>query len=528
MASRRRIAIAAALLALGFAAHASAQAPPLLAGNLVSGNILPYDVGTPVLREIYVSPTGSGASDGSSRGSPTTFVRAWRDLIPRTGSNASATTGYRINLLPGTYGEGQVPTFMENAHGTYRFPVVIRGETLGTVTLTRDLNLFNCRYLYIMDLALRTQGDSLHFELCDFVLLRNVRADGSGAAQETLKVNHCQHFYVENCELSGNYENGLDYVAVQFGHVLNSSIHDAGDWCAYVKGGSAHLRFDGNELFNCGTGGFTAGQGTGFEFMTPPWLFYEAVDVKFTNNRIRDTEGSCFGCNGCSFTIFAFNECTRVGTRSHLVEIVPGARSCDGNATRCAQLRVQGGWGPAAPMSDGPNDGGEFIPCRDVIVANNRIVNPAGVQSAYQHFMVRGAVEPITARTGVPSPVLSDERLSIRGNYIRNGGAGMALGIGEEGDGCTASNPTCNTAQLARDNAINAGEAAEVVPLPDFVPWTGGVMPRMPVGQMSNAMVVRSGERPAGSTAATRTAASTATSTAGMLPGDPQLEEQYC
>ncbi|KAI9030213.1 pectin lyase fold/virulence factor [Hyaloraphidium curvatum] len=492
---RRLPALAFCLSALALFAAANAQlAPPHLAPNLMSTNTLPYDMGSPVLRDIYCSPSGSEAADGASPSTPTTFARAWRDLVHRTGSNATRTTGYRVYLMPGTYPESQLPNYMENAVGTYQYPTVIQAVTPGTVTLNGDLNVFNCRYLYLLDFAIDVAGDCLHFEQCHYLLMRNLRANGRGAAHETLKANQCSMVFVESCQLSGSYENALDYVAVHSGHIINSKFFDADDWCAYLKGGSAYFRVHGNEFYNCGTGGFTAGQGTGFEYMVAPWLFYEAVDIKFTNNVIHDTVGACFGCNGCAYTLFAYNNCTRVGSRSHTLEFVPGSRSCDGDSAKCTANRALGGWGPPSGGWAGPNDGGEFVPNLNVYVVNNRIVNPAPFRSQWQHFAVRGPSTPVTGVTGVPNPALSDDGLVIRGNLVQNGGSDMPLGIG---DGCPNSNPTCNEAQLLRDNAINAGETAVlVVPVPDFPAWTGGVMGLFQAGATSNAMVVPGGVPP--------------------------------
>lgn len=271
----------------------------------------------------------------------------------------------------------------ENAHGTYQFPIILQSVTPGTVTFTRDFNIYNCRYLYLLDLTFRTHGDSIHFETCHNILLRNVDADGDMAAQETLKVNQCSMFFVESCTFTGAYENNLDYVAVQSGHVLNSRFARAGDWCVYVKGGSSYIRLHGNTISNCDTGGFTAGQGSGFEFSTPPYFYYEATDIKFTNNVISETVGACFGCNGCAYSLFAYNNCTRTGSRSHLIEVTAGGRNCDGNTAACTSRSNAGGWGPPSHIENGGNDGGEFIPCRHVYIFNNRLINPSGFQSQW-------------------------------------------------------------------------------------------------------------------------------------------------
>lgn len=113
-------------------------------------------------------------------------------------------------------------------------------------------------------------------------------------------------------------------------------------------------------------------QSTGFEFMTPPWLQYEAYDIKvgwrrwlpvaalanamarhtrvlllpahlasmplflphphpqFINNIIHDIEGAGFGVWGCYDCMLAYNTLVRVGSRSQVIEIVFGERSCDG------------------------------------------------------------------------------------------------------------------------------------------------------------------------------------------------------
>lgn len=43
---------------------------------------------------------------------------------------------------------------------------------------------------------------------------------------------------------------------------------------------AAYFLVAGNDFSNGGTTAFAAGQGTGFEFMTAPWIQYEAYDIK--------------------------------------------------------------------------------------------------------------------------------------------------------------------------------------------------------------------------------------------------------
>ena len=52
-----------------------------------------------------------------------------------------------------------------------------------------------------------------------------------------------------------------------------------------AAGGSAYISVSENEFFDCGTGGFTAGQGTGLEYMVAPWLHYSAYAITVTQVR---------------------------------------------------------------------------------------------------------------------------------------------------------------------------------------------------------------------------------------------------
>lgn len=49
------------------------------------------------------------------------------------------------------------------------------------------------------------------------------------------------------------------------------------------------------------------GQGTGFEFMTPPFLEYEAYGMKMTNNVIYNVWGAGLGAIGSYSVLIAHN-----------------------------------------------------------------------------------------------------------------------------------------------------------------------------------------------------------------------------
>ena len=383
--------------------------------------------GAPAFNQIWVDP--AAGNDGSSGASRAVAVRTLSEAWRRVPINVNLTTGFQINLTSGTYPESAVPIYWESRHGTQSAPVILKAiDGVGTARLP-NMNVYDCRHLYILGLDISSGGgDVLHLDSCSTVLLRDTTIRGLGeiasyaVPQETLKVNQSQYIYVEHCDISGAWDNAVDFVSVQYGHVVGSRIHRSGDWAMYAKGGSASLTVAGNEFYDAGTGGFTAGQGTGFEFMVAPWLQYEAYDITFIDNVVHDTQGAGFGVNGGSNILMARNTLYRVGSRSHVIEVGFGSRSCDGNQAACRAYLAQGGWGTAVIGGDEP------IPNRNVFIYDNVVYNPDGYVSQWQQFAVAMPRTP-SVGSNIPTPARADTNLQIRGNWIWNGAADHPLGI---------------------------------------------------------------------------------------------------
>jgi len=436
-----------------------------------------YQVGSPTVTEIWLDPTGGddGRSGADRSHALRTMEAAWRRVPTET---AVAPTGARIRITPGTVPIHSLPNnWYEAKHGTRQKPIMIEAaDGRGTVTIEGGMNVLDVSYLYLTGLRFTAGGAApavtdtvVHGEKIDHLLIRQSDLIGDRGPEanmkEGLKVNQSRNVFVEDSDISGGWDNPVDYVAVQQGHAIANKIHDGGDWCMYVKGGSANIVVDANELAGCGTGGFTAGQGTGFEWMTAPYLTYEAMGIEFTNNVIHDVEGAGFGTNGGFNVLFAYNTVFRAGTRSHLVEVLHGNRNCDGEIAICRANNAAGGWGP-----NGAGEDTQFIPSRHVSIMNNIFVNPPGVL-APQQFTV---ASPTTPPPGwnVGSPAVVDHDLRIAGNVIWNGGADTPVGI-EDSGACMPSNPTCNLTQLRRDNAFNTTDPRLVDPAHgDFRPAT--------------------------------------------------------
>ena len=451
-----------------------------------------FDIGTPAVSEVWVDPVGGNdANSGATRGlAVKTVSEAWN----RVPMERTLSVGYRINLVAGTYPESSVPNYWEGRFGSLAAPIIVQAADGNGTAHLPNMNIFNCRYLYLVGLDLSAGGgDVLHLDSCNHILVRGSTIRGTGdihtyaSPQETLKANQSQYLFIENCDISGAYDNAVDFVAVQYGHVVGNRIHHSVDWAMYVKGGSAYLTIAGNEFYDAGTGGFTAGQGTGFEFMASPWLHYEAYDIKFINNIVHDTEGAGFGVNGGYNILLANNTLYRVGARSHVMEVVHGARTCDGNQAQCATFLTQGGWGTTVIGGDEP------IPNRNVFIYNNVIVNPEGASSQWQQFAVAADRIPGVG-SNIVSPSRADTNLQIKGNIIWNGPSDHPLGIDS---GALAD-------RVMLENSINSIHPLLVDPehgdyrfasgfappspfdIPDFTWSDAPVTPMVPEGLLSN------------------------------------------
>ena len=326
-------------------------------------------------RMLWVDATrGSDRSSGTRAHPLRTVTAAWERIAPDRALQRPVV----ITLRPGRCTASQTPTSWERRHGSARAPIVIRASTR-TATLPA-VNMFDVRWLAIDGVRFRDRFDLFHCESCAHVLLSRNRLDGSRRLHENVKVNQSTWMFLRGNRIDGADDNAVDFVAVQHGEIAGNDISGAGDWCAYAQGGSAHLRITGNRIHRCGTGGFTAGQGTGLQFLTAPFVRYEAYGIVVSGNSVWDTAGAAFGVNGGLNVAIVNNRAWNVGRRSHLVEVVFGLRSCDGRPgdegrQACRANLDAGGWGTTR-LDDGDN--AVRIPDRNVTIAGNVFGGPAG------------------------------------------------------------------------------------------------------------------------------------------------------
>lgn len=356
----------------------------------------------PAARTIYVDPKrGADRRAGTKRAPVKSLERAWR----------LAKDGATIRIKAGKVKVGA--TYYE---AKQRIRIVGAGMTKTTVP---PLNIYGVKDFTLS--AASVAGD-VHCEACDGFTLSKVRVLGRGQVQEGVKVNQSRRVTITGSDISGATDNAIDFVAVQTATIANNDIHHADDWCAYAKGGSAYIRVYGNRIHDCGTGGFTAGQGTGLQFMQAPWLQYEAYDVRVWNNRITNIDGAGLGANGAYDALFARNTLVNVGARSHALEAVFGLRSCDGQPgdegrERCDQYLAKGAWGTSR-VDDGTN--AVRIPNRHVWFIDNVIVKAPGSETISTAGPFDDAPQD---GSGVPRPARSDDDLVLTGNIVTEGGA---------------------------------------------------------------------------------------------------------
>ena len=399
-------------------------------------------------RQLWVSPHGSDRAAGTRTHPLKTVTAAWR----RIPDDRPLTRGVIVNVTPGRYRARSLPNYWERKRGTAAAPIVVRATKPNAVTFS-SVNIANVSWLAFDAIRFRDRFDLFHCEGCAHLLLNHLDLTGSPKQlHETVKVNQSTHVGILGSTVRGADDNAIDFVAVQYALVKGNRVGDAGDWCEYAKGGSAFVTVTGNDFSDCGTGGFTAGQGTGFQFMVAPYITYEAMGVAVLDNTFRRLQGAAVGVNGGYDVVVAGNRAYDVGQRSHWLEVTYGLRSCDGQPgdegrQRCAQNLAAGGWGTTR-VDDGTNE--VHVPNRHLYFLGNAIDQPR--RQGDQLLSVADPFDEAGSQSGSGlGRVRADDDLTLAGNVLA--GRGLPTGT-EECGGCgdvAASNQVDAAPGLFRD-----------------------------------------------------------------------------
>ena len=416
-----------------------------------------YLIGSPRLNDIWVDPVaGRDHADGSSRSAAFKSIQAaWKRLKE---NDASAERGFRFLLCPGVYAvdaDGHIN--LTHRRGTAAAPILLQPADGPHSVQLPPLDIEYCSYVYLQDLKIvspnlphipSSTDNVIHFAECDHILLRGVVGIGEDTPvlpRIVLKANQCSHLYIEDCDFSGATAYVFAYVAVHYGHIVRSKFRRSNFAGLCVKGGSAYQLIAGNEIDDCRIVGIEAGEGTGFPYLVPPWLQYEAYYTKVVNNVICNSgNGVCIG--GGYNILVAFNTLYRVGACRDALIVALGTHGwVDGAAAVCEGYHKQGGW--CVPGGD------TFIPNRNIQIVNNVVFNPDGFESRFAHFGISGP-KPAAANSNVPDPICTTE-LRIEGNVIWNGGPGKPVLDDVENEYGLAAKPTFSVEDLRRNNHLN-------------------------------------------------------------------------
>jgi parallel beta helix pectate lyase-like protein len=427
-----------------------------------------YDMGNPTVTDIYLDPvSGNDGYAGTSRTTGLKTLKAAWDKIP---SSTELTTGYRINILPGVVNcPAYCNNYLAQKNGTANFPIIMTApDGRGTATIQGGLNVFSVNYLYLLDLNVEAgngvgtfSNNVLHFEKVNHLLMHGLKVTGLNPAefQEVIKANQCQNIYLEDSDISGCGSTGVDFFAVQRGHIVNNRIHNAGTYGMYLKGGSGYFRIEANEIYDAAFG-FGAGEGSNLSYLVPPYFHYEVYDVKFVNNVMHDIRGTGIAVSGGYNILLAYNTFYKVAYSQAptygILTLGYGIRVCnDPTGASCKQMTDQGAWGASTPQDASIS---YVIPNRNVFIYNNIFYNPAPLQTTYGHFVIYAPKAKPAPFLNMPDTLSADQNLQIKGNVIWNGPGNQQLGIELPERGCQATNPTCNAGQLQTDNTINTVE----------------------------------------------------------------------
>ncbi|MFN7935676.1 MAG: right-handed parallel beta-helix repeat-containing protein [Bryobacteraceae bacterium] len=284
----------------------------------------PFDGGITYSRTLHVSPSGTGAGNGTAGAPFDTLQRAVREATP----------GTRILLHAGTYKGATTLTGLKGEPGK---PIAISGD--GNVTLEAAggsiiLAGSDLRYVVIEGLTLR--GSTTHainiddggsYEVpTEHLILRNltIAGSGSGGNNDCIKLSGVDKFLVTKTNVSGcNRGEIIDMVGCHDGIITGNYFHDTVASGVQTKGGSSDILIHGNVFSDIPGRAVNAGGSTDLPFFRPIDAPHEAARISvianlfLRNGAMSGANIAYVGCDGC---LFAHN--TIVDPKSWVVRIL--------------------------------------------------------------------------------------------------------------------------------------------------------------------------------------------------------------
>ncbi|TNE68775.1 MAG: hypothetical protein EP344_00975 [Bacteroidetes bacterium] len=211
---------------------------------------------------------------------------------------AAVQPGDTIEIHAGTYNGG---LFFSNLKGTPAQWITIRaaaGETVVFQGGTNALQLSDPAYLHFKDLIFQQQtGNGFNtddggsydtpahhivFEGCTF---RDMATSGNN---DLLKLSGLNDFEVRHCTFKNGAAggSGIDMVGCHQGLIYSNYFENMGSNAIQAKGGTEHIRIEGNFFKNCGQRTLNLGGSTGLAFFRPDTAHFEAANLQVYSNII--------------------------------------------------------------------------------------------------------------------------------------------------------------------------------------------------------------------------------------------------
>lgn len=208
----------------------------------------------------------------------------------------NAQPGDTLLYHEGTYSGGQ---FVYDLHGTpdaWIYITTLPGETVIIDGSTEAIHLIDPAFVHLSGMIIQHQtgngintddgGDyetPAHHVIFENITFRDMSASGNN---DMLKLSGLDFFEVRNCTfLNGaNGGSGIDMVGCHNGFIEDNYFENMGSNCIQAKGGTEHIRIEGNFFRNGGNRTLNLGGSTGLQFFRPDTAHFEAANLQVYSN----------------------------------------------------------------------------------------------------------------------------------------------------------------------------------------------------------------------------------------------------
>ncbi len=211
---------------------------------------------------------------------------------------SDALPGDTILYHEGTYSGGQHIYQLQGTPNAWIYIQNAPGETVIIDGDSKAIQFIEPAYLHVSGLIVQHQtgngintddgGDyetPAHHVIFDNITFRDMSASGNN---DLLKLSGLDYFEIRNCTfLNGaNGGSGIDMVGCHNGIIEDNYFENMGSNSIQAKGGTEHIRIEGNFFRNGGLRTLNLGGSTGLQFFRPDTAHFEAANLEIYSNII--------------------------------------------------------------------------------------------------------------------------------------------------------------------------------------------------------------------------------------------------